>query len=171
MKWFSACALILFVSQYQTVVAETTDETSDSAQEPAQMKFPSWPERHRHYIPDTDFVPPPPGPYMSNALSAIANGFGEEGAAARPSDEEFFKPDMSWPERRFAPPPTRWMPEEGYRFAPPDAATTQTPLAKQGMSQNPVNPGYSQMRPPYYGWGPRQPQGVGQYYAPPQNGH
>lgn len=70
--------------------------------------------------------PPPPGPYMSLALSAAkqhafkynadqpANGFGTSGASM-----ETFSPDVPWPDNIREPNP--WMPENAYRFVQPPA--------------------------------------------------
>ena len=104
--------------------------------------FPDWPERKKsnrqQMIP-----PPPPGPYMSSALSDFSvrgPSFGsnpvrsESNKAASKSDRSdipmsTFSPDRPWIDHAYkkhkyntdCPPacsPQRWIPENGYQYAP-----------------------------------------------------
>ena len=111
------------------------------ADQQQDFKFPNWPERpqsNRQLVP-----PPPPGPYMSSALSDFSvkgPSFGvnsEElelnqpvpGADLSNVPMETFNPDRPWPEQRRykkrkqgCPPacsPGRWMPENGYQYVTP----------------------------------------------------
>ena len=109
--------------------------------QPRDFKFPAWPERqqsNRSVIP-----PPPPGPYMSSALSDFsvsAPAFGGNHDSyemnkpvfqSNPSDipMQTFSPDRPWMDHAYrkhkynveCPPacsPQRWMPENGYQYAP-----------------------------------------------------
>ena len=140
-------------------------EASDSRQAQLPPAYPEWPERFRQA--DT-MPPPPPGPYMSSALSQIdtfpsggrARGEYREGRSESP----FFRPEMPWPEGRDR--PQRWMPEEGeYNFAPegleekleaqmrardvpPAPAWRQQYPQRPPVQRPPVRPGY----PGYYGY-------------------
>jgi len=112
----------------------TADQTRD-------FKFPAWPERkqsNRDQVP-----PPPPGPYMSSALSDFSvkgPSFGlnpEKHELNQPLPRvdpsnvpmETFSPDRPWLDHAYrkhvhssACPPTctpgRWMPENGYQYVP-----------------------------------------------------
>ena len=149
-------ALMLFsLLMFSTLLqAESPDnvDSSDSAvaaeaglksaaDQPRDYIFPDWPERkqaHRQEVP-----PPPPGPYMSSALSDFSvrgPSFGnnpapsESNNAASKSDSSnipmaTFSPDRPWIDHAYkkhkynsdCPPacsPVRWMPENGYQYAP-----------------------------------------------------
>ena len=120
--------------------AETGLESAADDQ-PRDYIFPDWPERkqpNRQAVP-----PPPPGPYMSSALSDFSvrgpsfgsnPGPSELNKAASSSDPsdvpmETFSPDRPWIDHAYkkhkynsdCPPacsPVRWMPENGYQYAP-----------------------------------------------------
>lgn len=95
----------------------------------ASVGFPNWPPRQqagRETIP-----PPPPGPYMSSALSDYsvkAPSFGRNinkpvhryDPSSMPMD--VFSPDVPWPKNLRAKnkrSSTRWMPENGYHYVNP----------------------------------------------------
>ena len=90
---------------------------------PAQP-FPQWPQQEtfkREIIP-----PPPPGPYMSSALSdysvkgpafARDNSRSDKQVLPPGRDIRKFSPDRPWPDDLR--PTQRWMPENGYHFIPP----------------------------------------------------
>ncbi len=76
--------------------------------------------------------PPPPGPYISTALSENDSFVGGHAVneAGAPGNSPFFSPDMPWPDHRM---PQKWMPEDGYRFAPPSM-----PMSMQPSLQRPA---------------------------------
>ncbi len=114
------------------------NSTADKQQD---YKFPDWPKRkqsNRQMVP-----PPPPGPYMSSALSDFSvkgPSFGRDSDSYqvnKPATEsdpssmpmEMFSPDRPWIDDSYrkhkynpdCPPacsPQRWMPENGYQYAP-----------------------------------------------------
>ena len=114
------------------------NSTADKQQD---YKFPDWPKRkqsNRQMVP-----PPPPGPYMSSALSDFSvkgPSFGRDSDSYqvnKPATEsdpssmpmEIFSPDRPWIDDSYrkhkynhdCPPacsPQRWMPENGYQYAP-----------------------------------------------------
>ena len=109
--------------------------------QPQDYKFPDWPERkqsNRQMVP-----PPPPGPYMSSALSdysvrgpsfgsnPVSSESNKPVSASDPSNVPIstFSPDRPWIDHAYkkhkynadCPPacsPQRWMPENGYQYAP-----------------------------------------------------
>ena len=170
MKYLYISLLFAFAINLQAQAEESVAENTDVVESATTFKFPPWPEAAASGLPDSDFVPPPPGPYMSSALSAVGNGF-DLGSAPRsePAEAAIVKPDMAWPERRFAPPPERWIPENGYHYAPADEVKP-SPLARQPRQAYPRAPQY--MQPPY-GWGPApaQPWADGRYTPPPGSGY
>ena len=113
--------------------------------------YPEWPER----IMRTDRIPlPPPGPYMSSAMSDI-DAFPSDTGGLRNnfSDQQmqssFFSADMPWPETPERDRPELWMPESGeYRFVPEDVVRQlETPTNHRG-SQQPVYQPYPRFPPP-----------------------
>lgn len=100
-----------------------------------EFSFPDWPKRQqtaRETVP-----PPPPGPYMSSALSDYsvkAPSFGrnpdnyeQQRSANRPRSSvvpmDMFSPDVPWPDnlrqakhKHKHQSPNRWMPENGYQY-------------------------------------------------------
>jgi len=118
----------------ETGLKSTADQTRD-------FKFPAWPKRKQS---NRDLVPPPPpGPYMSSALSDFSvkgPSFGlnpEKQELNQPVPRvdpsnvpmETFSPDRPWIDHAYrkhmhssnCPPtcaPGRWMPENGYQYAP-----------------------------------------------------
>ena len=129
--------------------------------QPSQLPpaYPEWPERFRH---EDTMPPPPPGPYMSSALSRMdafpSGGRMRDEFRESMSESPFFRPEMPWPEGRDR--PQRWMPEEGeYNFAPdgleeeleakmrtheppPAPAWRQTYPQRPPMQRPPIRPGY-----------------------------
>lgn len=100
-----------------------------SAHHERQHYFPRWPERkteHREIVP-----PPPPGPYMSTALtltspdtgkSPFTRERGTDRAPARHGSDvamSMFSPDIPWPSTSDS--PNRWEPEAGYHYVQPQA--------------------------------------------------
>ena len=145
-------ALLMFSTLLQAESSANV-ESSDSAtkaesglksaadDQPRDFIFPDWPERkqsNRQMVP-----PPPPGPYMSSALSDFtvtgpsfrSNHDRHESnkpvSGSVPSDTPMatFSPDRPWLNHAYrkhkykhdCPPacsPQRWMPENGYQYAP-----------------------------------------------------
>ena len=103
----------------EAVAAENQASSEDGGLQPA---YPAWPERQTR---KNDVPPPPPGPYMSTALTYAGQGFSCCPGSETGGDGEqkivhspFFK-GMPWPEKQR--PPQRWLPEGGeYTYAPDD---------------------------------------------------
>ena len=82
--------------------------------------------------------PPPPGPYISTALSendSFVGGHAVDEAGA-PGHSPSFSPEMPWPDHRM---PQKWMPDDGYRFAPP-SMSMQPPLPQPAYRSRPPAP-------------------------------
>jgi len=131
-------------------VATATEQASKPVQQTTYV-FPGWPERpqaQREIIP-----PPPPGPYMSLALSNFANispAFDKQ--RSKKNDEtdasvvmDAFSPDRPWP--KILRPVKRWMPEDGYRYVDSQVSQQAYSAAQNRPSAN-YNYGYR--RAPYY---------------------
>jgi hypothetical protein len=77
--------------------------------------------------------PPPPGPYMSTALTPMPGIYEpesgvEQSTGAEMADSPFFKTNMQWPEDNRQP-PRRWMPEQGqYQYVPEEVLEQQKQL-------------------------------------------
>lgn len=146
-----------------------------------QFKFPEWPIRKQHQR--VVMPPPPPGPYMSTALSddysmrgfAFSQTAGQsalEGDAHQQdiSDAEIsmdtFSPDRPWPKdmRSHIEEPQRWMPESGYQFVQP-AAGPKSQAGYYGYPHRGPDIGY--MRMPSMSWNGRQMPDVGNFRANP----
>lgn len=103
----------------------------------ANTGFPQWPER-KVYLHTAPVPPPPPGPYMSTALSNVGSGFPGAGntpavAPVRPAID----PSAPWPVRQR--PPQRWLPESGaYQFAPQDTPSYRAPGRFDGRGIMPM---------------------------------
>ena len=165
-------------------------------------KFPDWPERKQ---PNRQMVPPPPpGPYMSSALSDFSvrgPSFGSNPDMSEsnkpvskvdPSNVpmETFSPDRPWLDDAYkkhkynpdCPPacsPQRWMPENGYQYAPlvekrsypavPNRMPGQQnmPDMNRSGSQSPMNWPYSRL--PSMGGAPNGPYPYAPRYIAPSN--
>jgi len=116
------------------VQAQATESIPEAASEPTAKEgkqsvyhFPQWPSRKqvkRERVP-----PPPPGPYMSTALSgksikppSFSNRVNKPKVTFDSSDVSMdtFSPDVPWP-TNLRPSPSRWMPENGYQYVQPPA--------------------------------------------------
>ena len=120
--------------------------------------YPEWPERFRQ---EDTMPPPPPGPYMSSALSRI-DAF-PSGDRMRheyregQSESPYFRPEMPWPEGRDRPQP--WTPEGGeYNYAP--EGLEEELEARMRTHEPPPAPAWRQQRP----YPPRPPVGPGPRY-------
>jgi hypothetical protein len=109
-----------------------------SASDRQPYVFPSWPERQE--VRHERIPPPPPGPYMSSALSGASfsspvferdhSPAGSRSAmdpvAAPLAPVKKFSPDTPWPSSNMGRTPHRWKPENGYQFVSP-AKTMPSP--------------------------------------------
>lgn len=123
--------------------------------------YPEWPERTFR---TTLIPPPPPGPYMSSAMSDI-DAFPDDSGGLRnvtrerPVPSPVFEADMPWPETAERERPERWLPESGeYRFVPDEIVRRlETPAPSTGQERQRYQP-YSGFPPapprrqPYYGY-------------------
>ena len=183
--------------------AETGLKSAADAQ-PQDFIFPDWPERKKSNRQQV-VPPPPPGPYMSSALSDFSvrgPSFGsnsvssESNKAASRSDPSnipmaTFSPDRPWIDHAYkkhkynadCPPacsPQRWMPENGYQYAPlvekrsypavPNRMPGQLnmPDMNRSGSQSPMN--WPSSRLPSMGSAPNGPYPYAPNYAPRYNG-
>jgi len=114
-----------------------SDNAEQSTSELSTQRYPRWPERkqvHRDMVP-----PPPPGPYMSSALS----DFSVKGQTFRSTPDretmrastanldpynismDAFSPDRPWPKslrgNTNKPAPGRWKPDNGYQYVTPSS--------------------------------------------------
>lgn len=155
MKLLCTSFLLAFAIHLPVLAQDVASGGETKAEDDGQkMNFPEWPPAARESNAHSDYVPPPPGPYMSTALSAVESRFDtSDNRRQRPVESADFRPDMPWPARHHAPSPERWVPEGGYHFAPPDAGM-RAPLARQGMQRD--YPGGQYMPPQNNVWGPRQ---------------
>lgn len=127
-----------------------------------------WPERMRM---DREIIPPPPpGPYMSLALSnakhhSFKRDLDKPGSGFETADTpmETFSPDIPWPDNVREPNP--WVPKDGYRFVQPSALQNLNQAQPYVMPNTPYgyySPGY---RYPYYQYQPP----TNYYYGAPVN--
>lgn len=145
--------LLVYTAQFPALAENLDSEDgarNDTAGQP--VNFPEWPPERPEPFAGRNFVPPPPGPYMSTALSEIENGFDtSERPHPPPARSAHFRPDAPWPARHHRPAPKRWLPKDGYHFAPPDAGE------RVGQESPPTYSGPAYYPPPgYSGWGQRQ---------------
>ena len=117
-----------------SLVAQAEEQSGSSATNDfmSVSGFPQWPNRvqaNKEMVP-----PPPPGPYMSTALSDYSvKGSRFKHGVSRPEmgfdvvnpTIDSFSPDIPWPDDLRT--PRRWVPEKGYTFAPPPVKRNVTP--------------------------------------------
>jgi hypothetical protein len=114
---------------------------------------PEW--REQPVIRNEEIVPPPPGPYMSTALTPMPgvyepdSGF-EQNAGTEMANSPFFMPDMKWPDETRQP-TRRWKPEKGQYLYVSDEVLEQQKQLKSGYSRNypPALPRRTYARPVY----------------------
>lgn len=129
--------------------AESSGSVDQAGYDQTIYKFPQWPDREQ--LVKERVPPPPPGPYMSTALSDFTVKGAvfkldiekyESGRELRPGSNhkaqqaesksdlagkqamDVFSPDRPWPKSSgsgSAYTPDRWLPENGYRFVSPEA--------------------------------------------------
>lgn len=159
------------VVQAQDVNTEAAPVATTEQRAPSRYVFPRWPEsrqmNRREQIP-----PPPPGPYMSTALSdfsikgpSFGNGMYDPTASSGSTQvkAETFSPDVPWPDNlRDA--PNHWKPSTGYRFVSPDTRSRRSGYPDASGRR------YS---PPAYGYRPKMPvrRDGGVYPSPPPARH
>lgn len=134
------CSMVLQAASPENAVANegiaegNADASSGTQAQQQVYKFPRWPQRQqktRQRIP-----PPPPGPYMSTALSdhsVTGPSFGRDVNRSEANNPAFnfdpsgmpmsaFSPDRPWPDNlrsNETSSPNRWMPEKGYQYVKP----------------------------------------------------
>ena len=111
-------------------VAPQGDDRQAGDKQELPFMFPQWPERKQV---NREMIPlPPPGPYMSSALSDFSikgqpfdRGYDKNQLNTSVDDSnvstkpvEKFSPDRPWPKN--LQPAKRWIPETGYHFVKPD---------------------------------------------------
>ena len=113
-----------------TNTAQAVEQKDASANDRQPYIFPGWPakrEAKQERVP-----PPPPGPYMSSALSGASfsspvfehdDSSAGSGSAMVPQEQakpmQKFSPDTPWPNSNMGHSPQRWKPENGYSFVSP----------------------------------------------------
>lgn len=135
--------------------AVNTEEV-DSRQADLLPAYPGWPDRYRR----SDMIPPPPpGPYMSSALSRV-NAFPDRGGLRNEYREgqmesPFFRPEMPWPQERGR--PYRWIPKSGEYSYVPDGfeerldSRIPAPMPPPRRAWRYAYPQQPPARPRYYG--------------------
>jgi len=135
-----------FMVQAQTAESGIVVEQKTSEQSPVSP-FPQWPQRKqakKEMLP-----PPPPGPYMSTALSGNsmkAPSFSKQATkrsmAFDSSDisMDTFSPDIPWPKNLTTPSPSRWMPDNGYQYVQPRAMDNRRQVVPAQVNSNNYRP-------------------------------
>jgi len=136
-----------FMVQAQTAESDAAVEQKTSEQQSPVYHFPQWPQRKqakKEILP-----PPPPGPYMSTALSGKsikAPSFSKQATkrsmAFDSSDitMDTFSPDIPWPKNLTAPSPSRWMPDNGYQYVQPRAMDNRRQAVPTQVNPNNYHP-------------------------------
>lgn len=129
--------------------AQANDDTpSQNAEKNVEsVEYPQWPAHVR--VNKEIIPPPPPGPYMSTALgdySAPGSGFTRElnrpemGFDSANVPMDVFSPDIPWPKNLRTPKsPNKWMPDNGYSYAPPHQPQRMSRQNNQAPSANNFN--------------------------------
>ncbi len=154
MKFLSKAASIFFLSWSPLLVnaeaghAESADVAENIVPPVSQQPVP----------------PPPPGPYMSTALVENERfaGHGDtrpDGSVSAMPVSPPFSVEAPWPNQRL---PDKWLPDEGYRYAPPEGPNVAPrqhamPMLNRGREQRPYGPPYPQQARPSTLWQPLPP--------------
>ncbi len=150
-------SMLTFSFMVQAQVIESVPEvaseqmSSEQASETKQpvFHFPQWPNRKQ--VKKEIVPPPPPGPYMSSALSghsikapSFSHRFNKPRMAFDSSNVSMdtFSPDIPWPTNLS--PPSRWMPENGYQYVQPQVSKNRQQTAPIN-NQNGYRPQSPQM--------------------------
>lgn len=121
--------------------AQGQEAAADSGRsQPRSYYFPRWPEKRS--APRERVPPPPPGPYMSSALTGNSLDTPSFFEPKKPEVKfesssapvATFSPDTPWPSTSES--PQRWEPENGYNYVKPQAIQQRYPV-----------------RSPYYNYG------------------
>jgi len=133
-----ACLFTLLLTQPMVIQAQPANTSSPAAEAQAQettaasggapqraYSFPRWPEKSK--VQQKRVPPPPPGPYMSTALTGPSLDSPSFTRSVRPEMKlesssvpiEKFSPDTAWPSSSNASTPGRWKPESGYNYVNP----------------------------------------------------
>jgi len=133
-------------SMFAQVLASDVAAQSPGGEQQRAFQLPGWPERrmveHQERVP-----PPPPGPYMSTALSGSSvKGFSFVPVnkpaiklASPDSRMQAFSPDIPWQSNSNS--PGRWKPENGYSYVKPPVERQSYPVMTYNMPPN-YNYGY-----------------------------
>jgi len=130
-----ACSFMV-QAQVSESAPETASEQKVSEGKQAVYHFPKWP--NRKHVKRKMVPPPPPGPYMSTALSGKSLKAPSFSSRANKPNMAFdsskvsmntFSPDVDWPTNLR--PPTRWVPENGYQYVQPQATNNRRHAAPQ----------------------------------------
>ncbi len=134
---FRMSMLVIMVLAIQTAFASDNFETGVTgmdAQRTGGSLHPIPPEWRENVASRSDIVPPPPpGPYMSTALTPMPGVYEAESGieqyvGTEMTNSPFFMPDMQWPEDNRQP-PLRWMPVHGqYQYVPEEVLEQQKQL-------------------------------------------
>ncbi len=153
--------LLLLPALLQAESVKATDaNTANTGQQPGSEAGRSYPQRtQRHQVKKEIIPPPPPGPYMSSALSdysvkgpSFGHNFNKPVYRHDPSfvPMDMFSPDIPWPNNLRGNNTNRWMPESGYRYAPSQPMTHMAP-PRAKRQQAPANAGQRQVMGNYTG--------------------
>jgi hypothetical protein len=155
------CFFTILLTQSMILQAETPETTAGenavsgtaavtSSEQRRAFFLPRWPQQKKDRM--ERVPPPPPGPYMSTALSG--SGSTVKGPTFAPNNKpairmappgmsmDTFSPDIPWPSSN-TDSPQRWKPESGYSYVMPQ-------LEKQPYNAQPnynYGYGYPHMRP------------------------
>ena len=136
-----------FMVQAQTAGPVAAAEQKVSEQQSPTYHFPQWPQRKQ--VKKEMAPPPPPGPYMSTALSgnsikapSFSNQTKKRSMRFDSSNisMDTFSPDVPWPKNMTAPSPSRWMPDNGYQYVQPQAMKNRQQAAPAQVNPHHYNP-------------------------------
>lgn len=157
-------SMVLQAEAFDTSATKTKVKIdSDTEGKQLEYNFPPWPERpqvNKERVP-----PPPPGPYMSLALTDFSVNQSSFGGDLKQSEiepdssnvpMEAFSPDIPWPEEAHQHhhnlgPTKRWLPENGYHYVKPQVKQKPypaTPYSTWSSSNYRYMPG-TNMNMPY----------------------
>lgn len=164
------------VAVSQPEAAAVNDAMQQRGDDFPKWDFPKWPDKgpiRKERVP-----PPPPGPYMSSALSEYS--FEGPSFASKLSDPDepeaapdkagvsmqLFSPDVPWPSNDSA--PHRWEPKNGYQYVEP-GTEDKVYTSRSRNSRSNYNfgyGGYPVMNRPAAGWMPSMSGRGGNNYSP-----
>lgn len=164
---FSAVLLTLMIVQPGVSLAATEEQSpakpgadmaaSAKVEPVVHNHYPNWPQRQQAQVRSVIVPPPPPGPYMSTALSNSSVSGGSltrpynmrpsMSQGARPASQhkhpskpmDMFSPDRPWPKdlrSQGNAPATKWMPEHGYHYISPPRGNVARPSANSGRANS-----------------------------------